>query len=101
AGCGRLPTPTRVGRAARQRHLAASAGAEVYAALGAAGNLGYLGAVADGRHCACREEWTGPARAALRRHLLRREAADLPLRAAAGHAARLDDHRAWSAPALD
>src|SRR5690554_5496135 len=86
---------------ARHGHLSALAAAEVYAALGAAGNLGYHGDVADGRHCAWREEWTGPARDALRRHLLRREAADLPLRAAAGHAARLDDHRAWSAPALD
>src|SRR5690606_38462141 len=47
---------------ARHGHLSALAAAEVYAALGAAGNLGYHGDVADGRHCAWREEWTGPAR---------------------------------------
>jgi len=85
---------------ARHGHLSALAAAEVYAALGAPGNLGYHGDVADPRHCAWREEWTAPARAALRRHLLGREAADLPVRAAPGHEAVLDDHRDWTTPGL-
>ena len=51
---------------ARHGHLSALAAAEVYAALGASGNLGYHGDVADPRHCAWREEWTAPARACAR-----------------------------------
>ena len=86
---------------ARHGHLSALAAAEVYAALGAAGNLGYHSDVADPRHCAWREEWTAPTRDALRRHLLGRQADDLPMRAAPGHEATLDGHRDWTAPALE
>ena len=85
---------------ARHGHLSALAAAEVYRALGAVGNLGYHGVVAEPRHCAWREEWTAPTRAALRRHLLRLEADDLPILAAPGHEAVLDAHRDWTTPTL-
>lgn len=57
-------------------HASARAAAPVYAALGASGNLGYHGDVADPRHCAWRPEWDAPAREAIRRHLLRQPADD-------------------------
>jgi hypothetical protein len=85
---------------ARHGHLSALAAAEVYAALGASGNFGYHGDVADGRHCAWRDEWTAPARDAIRRHLKGEAAADLPLVAAPGSAAGLAPLRDWEAPAL-
>ncbi|MGJ4804304.1 glucuronyl esterase domain-containing protein [Luteimonas sp. SDU82] len=48
-----------------------------YRLLGAAGNLGYYGQVADSRHCAWRAEWDRPARDAIRRHLRGLPAEDL------------------------
>lgn len=81
-------------------HASALAAAEIWRALGAEGNLGYHGAVADGSHCAWRDEWTAPARDAIRRHLKGEAAADLPLVAAPGSAADLAPLRDWEAPAL-
>lgn len=49
----------------------------VYRLLGAEGNLGYHGQIADGRHCAWRDEWNTPARDAIRRHLRGLPADDL------------------------
>lgn len=63
-------------------HAAVQAAADVYALLGAAGNLGYHGDVSEPRHCAWRAEWDEPARNAIRRHLHRAEADDLPVVAA-------------------
>ncbi|WP_232207598.1 topoisomerase [Pseudoxanthomonas sp. J35] len=57
-------------------HASARAAVPVYAALGVPGNLGYHADVADPRHCAWRPEWDAPARAAIRRHLLRQPADD-------------------------
>jgi hypothetical protein len=62
--------------AARASVLAAR---EVYGLLGATGNLGYHAEVESAAHCAWRPEWDAPARAAIRRHLLRQPAPDLPL----------------------
>jgi len=73
------------------------AAAQVYRALGAAGNIGYHGNTADPAHCAWRPEWDGPATAAIRRHLLGRPAADLPLPDPAPGAPALP----WRTPALD
>jgi len=86
---------------ARHGHLSVLAAAQVYAALGAPGNIGYHGDVSEPRHCAWRGEWTAPARDALRRHLLGAAAGDLPIVAAPGHAARLEPHRDWTTPVLD
>lgn len=85
---------------ARAGHLGALAGAEIYRALGAAGNLGYHSAVADPKHCAWRGEWDAPARDAIRRHLRRADADDLPIIAADADAVRLEDHRDWDTPPL-
>src|SRR3954452_1882868 len=44
----------------RSASVAALGGAEVYKALGAAGNISYISDVADGTHCANRPEWQTP-----------------------------------------
>ena len=58
-------------------HASTRAALPAFALLGAAGNLGYYGQVADGRHCAWRSEWDKPARDAIRRHLRGLPADDL------------------------
>ena len=60
-------------------HASARAALPAFALLGAAGNLGYYGQVADGRHCAWRDEWDQPARDAIRRHLRGLPADDLAI----------------------
>ncbi|WP_144409215.1 topoisomerase [Pseudoxanthomonas suwonensis] len=85
---------------ARAGHLGALAGAEIYRALGAAGNLGYHSAVADPKHCAWRGEWDAPARDAIRRHLRQAGADDLSIIASDTDSVRLEDHRDWDTPPL-
>lgn len=75
------------------------AAAQVYRALGVAGNIGYHGEVANPAHCAWRPEWNKPARDAIRRHLLHQPADDLPLPADAPGAS-VDTVRDWTTPAL-
>ena len=60
-------------------HASARAALPAFALLGAAGNLGYYGRVADSRHCAWRDEWDQPARDAIRRHLRGLPAGDLAI----------------------
>src|SRR5690606_27790227 len=57
-------------------HASAVAAAPVYEMLGVPGNIGYHDDAANPAHCAWRPEWDAPARAAVRRHLLRQPAAD-------------------------
>lgn len=85
---------------ARAGHLGALASAEIYRALGVAGNLGYHAAVADPAHCAWRAEWNAPALDAIRRHLRQADADDLPIIAADPAPVRLEDHRDWDTPLL-
>src|SRR5690606_27059799 len=86
---------------ARHGHLSVLAAAQVYAALGVPGNIGYHGDVAEPRHCAWREEWTAPARGAPRRHLLGLDADDLPIIAAPALAAGVEARGDWTRPVLD
>lgn len=79
-------------------HASALAGAEVYRALGAPGNIGYLSDVADPAHCAWRPEWDAPASDAIRRHLLKQPADDLPFRAAASASAEPGPLRSGETP---
>ncbi|TWT23247.1 topoisomerase [Luteimonas marina] len=85
---------------ARFGHVSALAGAEIYRALGVAGNLGYHSAVADGTHCAWRSEWDVAARDAIRRHLRKAQADDLPIVAADGKAGSPEASWQWRAPEL-
>lgn len=85
---------------ARFGHASALAGAEIYRALGVAGNIGYHSAVEDGTHCAWRGEWDAVARDAIRRHLRKEWAGDLPIVAAEAKAAPPEELRQWRAPEL-
>jgi hypothetical protein len=49
--------------------VAALAGAEVYEALGAGGNITYFSDVENGSHCALRPEWSAPLRSNVRKFL--------------------------------
>jgi len=84
---------------ARYGHASALAGAEVYKALGAAGNIGYLSRVQDPKHCAWRPEWDAATHDAIRRHLLGDEAGDLRFDAAADGAGT-GIARDWDTPLL-
>ncbi|UWX03757.1 hypothetical protein H1235_13755 [Pseudoxanthomonas sp. NC8] len=81
-------------------HAGALAGAEIYRALGAGGNIGYYSAVENPKHCAWRPEWDQPARDAIRRHLLGVDADDLHLQAADPAKAAAMPARDWQAPPL-
>lgn len=68
-------------------HASVLAAMPAYALLGAQGNLGYHGDVAQARHCAWRSEWDAPASEAIRRHLHGTQADDLPVVATGADAA--------------
>jgi hypothetical protein len=85
---------------ARHGHASAVAGAEVYEALGAAGNIGYLSRVQDPKHCAWRPEWDDAARDAIRRHLHHAPASDLPFTAPAGDEGGALHGWQWDTPEL-
>ena len=72
----------------RYGHLAALGGAEVFEALGAAGNIAYHSNTANSAHCSTRPEFRQPLRDAIRRHLFHDAAA------AAG---TLSPHPDWAA----
>lgn len=50
-------------------HVAALAGAEIYKALAAIGNLSYYSAVQNGSHCSMRPEWSAPLKSNIERFL--------------------------------
>nr|WP_218920437.1 hypothetical protein [Lentzea guizhouensis] len=55
----------------RSGSVAALGAAEVYRALGAAGNITYWSDVQDGSHCATRPEWRTPLQQHIQRFLLK------------------------------
>lgn len=59
----------------RGGHAAALAGREVYRALGAEENFGYISNTIDGQHCLIRAEYQEPLRQAIQRHLFKNEGA--------------------------
>ena len=85
----------------RSAHVAALAGAEVYAALGARDALSYVSSVADGAHCAQRPEWAEPLRASIRRFLTKAEAEPGVISAAAKASGNLEEWRDWQTPVLE
>jgi hypothetical protein len=85
----------------RSAHVAALAGAEVYAALGARDALSYVSSVADGAHCAQRPEWAEPLRASIRRFLTKTEGEPGVISAAAKASGSLEEWREWETPVLE
>lgn len=82
-------------------HVAALAGAEVYRALGAAGNIGYHSSVQSGSHCEARPEHVAPLQNAVRRHLLGLNGTAAEITARNTTTGNLAEWRDWDTPDLD
>jgi len=82
-------------------HLAALGGAEVYRALGAEGNLGYVSEARNNIHCEWQPQFDAPFRNAIRTHLT--QTADLPseIRAHPDASGNLAEWIDWSTPTLE
>jgi glucuronyl esterase-like protein len=86
--------------AAPASHAAVLAGAEVYAALGAKDNVGYVSNVADGKHCATgKPEYTEPLAQSIGT-FLRRDRAPRSIISASPAGIDSRQWRAWQAPVL-
>jgi hypothetical protein len=87
--------------AASSAHTAVLAGAEVYAALGAARNVSYISDVADAQHCASgKPEYTEALRQSLATFLKLEGEAPGILRAGASGTGNLAQWRDWQTPTL-
>ncbi|MEV6447500.1 cellulose binding domain-containing protein [Amycolatopsis sp. NPDC051716] len=85
---------------ARSGSVAALAGAEVYQALGAGGNISYWSDVQDGTHCAARPEWRTPLQQNIQKFLLKTGSAAGTFRISAKKAGTLAQWRDWPTPVL-
>jgi hypothetical protein len=86
--------------AARSGSVAALGAAEVYRALGVVDNITYWSDVADGTHCAVRNEWRTPLQQNLQKHLLRTGSAAGTIRISSRKAGNLAEWRDWTTPTL-
>ncbi|KYG03219.1 hypothetical protein BE21_52770 [Sorangium cellulosum] len=84
----------------KSAHVAALAGAEVYKALGAQGNISYISAVSDGSHCAQRTEWNEPLRQNIRKFLTKTGSSSGVISAASKATGNLSEWRDWTTPTL-
>jgi hypothetical protein len=84
----------------RSAHVAALAGAEVFAALGVGDNISYHSSVADGTHCAARTEHQQPLRQSVRKFLLNTGEPPGVISAAAKATGNLAEWRNWQTPTL-
>jgi hypothetical protein len=86
--------------AARSGSVAALAGAEVYRALGAVENITYWSDIADGTHCAVRNEWRTPLQQNIQKFLLGTGSAAGVFRISSLKAGNLAQWRDWQTPVL-
>jgi hypothetical protein len=86
--------------AARSGSNAALAGAEVYKALGAGGNITYWSDVSDGTHCASRSEWRTPIQQFIQKFLLKTGSAAGTFRISSRKQGNLAEWRDWTTPTL-
>jgi hypothetical protein len=88
--------------AAPAAHAAVLAGAEVYTALGAAGNISYVSDVVDEKHCASgKPEYTEPLRHSIAKFLKHQGGAPGVIRASPQGSADLAQWRSWQTPTLE
>jgi hypothetical protein len=85
---------------ARSGSVAALGGAEIYRALGAAGNISYWSNVQDGTHCAARAEWRTPLQQNIQKFLLRTGGTTGTFQIASSKAGNLAEWRTWTTPTL-
>ncbi|SNT42902.1 Chitodextrinase [Streptosporangium subroseum] len=84
----------------RSAGVAALGGAEVYKALGAAGNITYWSDIQDGNHCANRAEWRTPLQQNIQKFLVKTGSAAGSIRIAAKAQGNLAQWRDWQTPTL-
>ena len=82
-------------------HIAALAGAEVYNALGASGNISYFSNVASGTHCAMRPEWSTPLKNNIEKFLKKTGNTPGVINANSSETGNLADWRTWTTPTLN
>jgi hypothetical protein len=86
--------------AARSGSVAALAGAEIYRALGTTSNISYWSDIADGTHCAARNEWRTPLQQSIQRFLRNTGSASGQIRISSRKAGNLAEWRDWTTPTL-
>jgi len=82
-------------------HVAAQAGAEIYKAIGADGNMGYMSNVSNGDHCSWRAEFEAPLKAAIEKHLFKKEATAGAINPRSSATGNLAEWRDWTTPTLN
>ncbi|SDE07582.1 cellulose binding domain-containing protein [Glycomyces harbinensis] len=85
---------------ARSGAVAALGGAEVYKALGAAGNISYHSNVSDGTHCATRSEWRTPLQQSINTFLKGSGNPPAVISMHPNKSANLSQWRNWTTPVL-
>lgn len=85
---------------AKSGSVAALGGAEVYRALGVAGNISYWSDVQDGTHCAVRPEWKAPLQQSIQKFLGGTGNPPGVFRISSAKAGDLSQWRDWTTPAL-
>jgi len=96
-----MDNPHLVALGPQSGHVAALAGAEVYAALGVGDNIAYHSAIANGSHCALRPEWTEPMRSSIRKFLTKTGVDGGVISASAMATGNLTAWRSWNTPILE
>jgi hypothetical protein len=85
----------------KSAHVAAQAGAEIYKALGAEANMGYISNIADGSHCGWRPEFEAPLKAAIDKHLHKKDATAGAINPRSSATGNLAEWRDWTTPTLN
>ncbi|MQY14476.1 hypothetical protein SRB5_46430 [Streptomyces sp. RB5] len=85
---------------ARSGSVSALGAAEIYKALGAQSNISYWSDVADGTHCAVRNEWKTPMTQSINRFLKNSGSAPGVFRISSKKAGNLASWRNWTTPTL-
>lgn len=85
---------------ARSGSVGALGGAEIYKALGAGSNISYWSDVADGTHCAVRNEWKAPLQASINAFLKKSGNPPAVFRISSKKAGNLSQWRNWTTPTL-
>jgi hypothetical protein len=96
-----LDNPSIANLGPKAAFVAASAGAEVYKALGALDNFSYHSDTANGTHCSIRTEYAEPLKQAIRKHLLGTGTTAGSITPKAGATAPLTDWIDWQTPTLN
>jgi hypothetical protein len=96
-----MDNPHSASLGAKPSHAAVLAGAEVYKALGAEGNLSYVSEVASSTHCSQRPEWVAPFKSAVQKFLKKTSTEALVIKASSKATSSLSEWSDWTTPTLN